>query len=94
MLAKDVKLNNLKTQREFIKNKILEAKLQENGNPSYIYEGYIYPENVDYFEKEEGFDILLFDTERMIIATRGKPVYLFIPKKLQLTEEELKQAEL
>ena len=96
MLAKEIKIQNLKRQREFIKaqlSKMLNSP-REDGDPAYRYVGQVFPEVIDYFSKE-GFKVeLITSSDSLAAATKGMPVYLFtISESVILSEEELKRAE-
>lgn len=53
MLAKEMKIRNLKKQREYIRKGLEDvATLQDDGDCSYVYVGHIFPEVVSYFESE------------------------------------------
>lgn len=92
MLAKDVKIRNLKRQREFIRKQLSNAEQRKDGNPAYRYAGHIYPEVIKYFE-DEGYVITEVHSDMLMAAANGMPVYLFVPKDIKLSEEEMKQAE-
>lgn len=92
MLAKDVKIRNLKRQREFIRKQLSPTEPRKDGNPAYRYAGHIYPEVIKYFE-DEGYVITEVHSDMLTAAANGLPVYLFIPKDIKLSEEEMKQAE-
>lgn len=95
MLAKELKIKNIKRQREFIQEQI-EKMLKhpnEDGNTAYPYVGYVFPEVIDYF-KGEGFAVKRVNSEMLIAATKGVPAYLFIVSdEVKLSEEEMKEAE-
>ena len=98
MLAKEIKIRNLKQQREFIRRMLeLHKSIPEiDGNTAYCYEGELFPEVIEYFEKE-GFTIRQFfsaDGEWEAVSDEGFPMYLFtIDDEIELSEEEMKQAE-
>lgn len=86
MLAKEIKIKTLKKQREFIEQEISTKGIQDNaGNTSYIYAGHVFPEVIEYFEKE-GFIVEKVKNQQL-------PLYLFVVGDIKLTEEELKEAE-
>lgn len=95
MLAKEVKIKNIKRQREFIKDQ-LEHRLNhqnEDGNTAYSYVGHVLPEVIDYF-KAEGYKVERITSDMLTAATKGLPVYLFtISDEVVLNDEELKAAE-
>ena len=93
MLAKELKIKTLKKQREYIEKKLRQAAKSNDGDLSYIYVGYLHPEVENYF-KEEGYDVDRVLSERLKVAFKGRPVYLFTPQaRIELTDEEKKQAE-
>ena len=93
MLAKEVKIKTLKRQREFIEEKLMKISTSQNdGDSSYSYVGYVYPEVIKYFE-DEGFVVTPVKSEMVTAMAKGRPVYLFTVGDIKLSEEELKQAE-
>lgn len=89
MLAKKLKIETLKQQREFILdnlNQRLEIAKKTNGDMSYIYKGHIYHEVEEYFKKE-GFTITPIGSEK-----QGQPLFLFTIN-CELSKEELNTAE-
>lgn len=94
MLAKDIKVGTLFQQRDFIEAQLKGAlKPERDGDPSYSYIGYIYPENLDYFENE-GYTVQnVCGSDVLTAITKGRPMYLFTPKTdLTLSEEELQES--
>lgn len=95
MLAKEVKIKNIKRQREFIKRqlkKLLEHP-SKDGDTAYRYVGYVFPEVSSYFE-DEGYVVKRLDSDRILAATNGSPMFLFtIGNQIILTKEELEEAE-
>ena len=86
MLAKDTKINTLIIQRDFIESRL--RCIGEDGDSSYRYAGYIYPENRKYFE-EEGYDITTITSIEALQITQGLPLNIFTPSdEITLTEEE------
>lgn len=93
MLAKELKIKNLRKQREFIEEQLSNANCREDGATTYRYIGNIYPEVIEYFE-EEGFAVTKVQNDLLTAMTEGKPVYVFsVRDDLKLTDEELKEAE-
>ena len=94
MLAKEIKIANIKQQRLFIEEqlkKFLGDDRPRDGDVSYPYVGYVFPENIVYFEKE-GFDVIEieYDDARL----KGNIITLFTPSdEIELSEEEIAQAE-
>lgn len=87
MLAKEAKINTLIIQRDFIER--LLRCLGEDGDSSYRYAGYLYPENRKYFE-EEGYDITTITSIEALQITQGLPLNIFTPSdEITLTEEEI-----
>ena len=56
MLAKEVKIKTILKQRSFIENGLSLAPHNKDGDPSFRYIGYLYPENARYF-RNKGYDI-------------------------------------
>ena len=93
MLAKEIKIKTLKKQREFIREQLnVFPTNRSDGNSGYIYVGYIHPEVIKYFESE-GFVVTCVKSDLLSALTKGMPVYLFTIGDIELSEEELKQAE-
>lgn len=86
MLAKETKIQNLIWQREFIKKQLVAPR--KDGDPSYRYRGYIFPENVKYFT-DEGYEITIIPNPKEIENAEGLNLYVFIPDdSIELTPEE------
>ena len=93
MLAKEIKIKTLKKQREFIEKQLAHIPTgREDGDSAYRYVGHIYPEVIKHFESE-GFVVTLVKSDMLSALTKGMPVYLFTVGDIELSEEELKQAE-
>lgn len=95
MLAKEIKIKNVKRQREFIKDQLehLLDHQKEDGNTAYRYVGHVLPEVIAYFTNE-GYKVERITSDMLTAATKGLPVYLFtISEDVVLTDEELKAAE-
>lgn len=95
MLAKELKIGNLKRQREFIKKQLeyLRDHPREDGNTTYRYTGYLFPEVIEYFKKE-GFSVLRANNDMLETMNGGNPVNLFIPSMgISLSEDEKEEAE-
>ena len=93
-LQREIKISNLITQREFIKEQLEKVKNMNDGDPTYSYTGYIYPENIRYFEEIEGCVITKVESDMAKAFSKGKIVYCFMPKDdIVLTDEELQSAE-
>lgn len=93
MLAKEIKIKSIKRQREFIKKKLDEITTsREDGNTTYIYIGDVFPEVIKYFENE-GFVVTPINNDMMLALHSGLPTYRFTIGDIELSEEELKQAE-
>ena len=106
-LARQIKITTLMRQRDFIELRINDRSRDINpdksvdeqfkdedycGDPSYTYVGYVYPENVRYFQAE-GFDVQEIHPQDGFAITRGHPVFLFTPSAtVQLTQKELAQS--
>ena len=81
LLGTQVKIVNLIVQREYIENflKGFASSPQEKGNPAYIYEGYVFPENVLYF-RGQGFKVIEHNNNE----------FWFVPAEAsKLSDEEL-----
>lgn len=94
MLAKEIKIRNLKKQRNFIEKDLLKVmSLREDGDVVYYYRGHLFQEVKEYFENE-GFNVERIDPPGKLasILGGGMPVYCFTLKDIELTEEELEQA--
>lgn len=93
MLAKEVKVNNLMRQRNFIKKALLARANAPDCDPSWSYIGQIFPENIDYF-KEQGYKIDRFCSSQDLGLTLGKYIYVFnVSNDVKLSREEQKAAE-
>jgi len=91
-LAKEIKIKTMKKQREFIEEKLSEMGKRDDGDSCYRYLGQLYPENIAYFENE-GYKVTHVECDALIAQTQGLPVYLFAVGDIELTEDELKEAE-
>ncbi len=91
MLAKELKIKFLRRQREFIEKQLSHAS-KEDGDTSYRFVGHVYPEVIEYFEKE-GFIVTKVESDMLTMVTKGLPVYLFIVGDIKLSDEEMKEAE-
>lgn len=93
MLAKELKIQNLKRQREFIKSK-LELMIKDpykDGDTTLVYVGYVFSEVIAYFQGE-GFCVEKVSSGTT--ETRYIPVYLFtISDKTILDDADGKKAE-
>lgn len=93
LLAKEIKIQTIRKQREFIRKQLLKTKRSVDGDTSYCYVGHIFPEVIKYFEKE-GFAVTKVQSELLSAITKGIPVYVFtIDDLVQLNEKDLQQAE-
>lgn len=92
MLAKELKIKNLKKQQDFIEAMLRYVAEGVDGDISMLYVGYVFPENVSHFQAE-GYDVVRVKSDSLTAAAAGRPVYLFTPQDIELTEEERKQAE-
>jgi len=93
MLAKENKIRTILKQRSIIEDELSQLS-SRNGDPSYRYEGYIYKENIEYFEKQ-GYKVVLVESDILKAMLKGRPVYFFTPNDeiINLNEEEMKEAE-
>lgn len=91
MLAKELKIKNLKKQREFIKMQVTRKGKSKDGDITYRYVGEIYSEVIADL-KNEGFIITKVESDLLTALSGGLPTYL-ITGNVKLTEEELKEAE-
>ena len=86
MLAKELKVRELIRQRNFIKGELKTPR--PDGDPSYRYIGYVFPENKKHFE-ENGYNVTTFFGVEVLPVTEGKPLNVFTPKDdIILTAEE------
>ena len=94
MLATEIRIANIKRQREFIKEQLQKLVDEPNsdGSCTYRYVGQVLPEVIKYFESE-GFDVTLVKSDVLTALCKGLPVYLFTLKGYPLTSEEMKEAE-
>ncbi len=90
MLAKEIKIKTLRRQREFIEKQLNASK--GDGDTAYRFVGHVYPEVIEYFEKE-GFIVTKVESDVLNMMSRGLPVYLFIVGDIKLSDEEMKEAE-
>lgn len=107
-LAKESTITNLMRQRVYIEMKLndrardidpdksIYEQFKDDdmaGDPSYTYIGYVYPQNIEYFQAE-GFDVKEIHPQDGFALTRGKPVFLFTPSPtIKLTRKEMEQSE-
>ncbi len=96
ILAKEIKIKNIRKQREFIEEQLSQMldNPREDGSTAYRYVGQVLPEVIDYFTKE-GFKVEhITSSGALTVSTMGLPVYLFtISDEVVLTDEELQEAE-
>ena len=92
MLAKELKIKTLKKQREFIKEHVKNGDGSPDGDTSYIFIGYVYPEVIEYFHSE-GINAEEIKSDILTAITGGRPIYLFTVGDVTLTEEEYQEAE-
>ena len=94
MLAKEIKIKNIKKQREFIESQLRKvSELNTDGDISYTYIGYIFPEVQKHFVKE-GFKINQYMSDFIAAFTKGHPINLFtIKDDVVLSDAELEEAE-
>lgn len=93
LLAKEIKIQTMRKQREYIRNQLLKVAKSVDGDTAYCYMGHVFPEVIKYFEKE-GFTVTKVQSELLSAITKGIPVYVFtIDDLVKLSEEELQQAE-
>lgn len=94
MLAKDLKIKNIKKQREFIwyhLERMCEAN--KDGDVTFPYLGTVYPEVIKYYE-DEGFVVTKVQNDELSARNQGVPVYLFtVSERITLSDEELERAE-
>ncbi len=81
MLSKDVTIKNLETQWDFLVSYLDRQKL--DGNPCFIYHGYIFPLNITRLETE-GFIVEHYPKDDQF-----RKVYLIYPKEVELDEAQL-----
>ena len=90
-LAKEMKIRNLKLQREVIREELKNSFFE--GEASYTYIGDVFSENVEYFQNVEGFDVRKIDNDDVRKEFGGYPLYVFSAANVELTEEEKVVAE-
>lgn len=93
MLAKELKIQNIKRQREFIKSRfeLLINEPNKDGDTAFVYVGHVLPEVTAFFQVE-GFCVEKVSSGT--IETQYLPVYLFtISDQTILDKEEAKKAE-
>lgn len=87
MLAKEVKIQTLERQKQFLEKRLKEQRKRKNGDPTYIFRGYLYPENRQYFDRE-GYDI------EDVKLTLTETVHIFTPQDtVRLTPEEREESQ-
>ena len=91
MLAKEMKIKNLRLQREVIREELKNSFFE--GEASYTYLGEVFPENVKYFQEVEGFEVTKLDSEEIRREYEGRPLYVFSAANVELNEEEMEEAE-
>ena len=92
-LAKEIKIQNLIRQRNFITKQLLKIKGGiKDGDTTYRYVGHVFEENVAYFESE-GFKVTKVESDMMTAKHDGKPAYLFVVGDVELSDDEMKEAE-
>ena len=93
MVAKEVMIANIKRQKDHIMKLAKEAKLSEDGDPSFCYAGYIYPDVKRYFEVNEGLVFKEVHSDHLTAKYFGRSVWCIMPQdKIELNDEERKQA--
>lgn len=93
MLAKKLKIQNIKRQREFIKSLVsnLLNHPRKDGNTAFTYVGYVFPEVIAYFEAE-GFCVekVSFVSAESVYTL----LYVFtISDKINLTSDDKKKTD-
>ena len=90
-LGREMKILHLHTQKKILMEKA--RRNDENGNPAFTYDGYLFPEVRKYFEGQE-YEVRSYDYPEMLIKNGGLPKHLFFPKdNIILTGEEMKESE-
>lgn len=97
MHAKEQKIHLLMIQRRFLEGRIDECAMKsEDGDPSWRYIGYIYPENIEYLNNL-GYDVTPVNNELLTAKAGGRSVYLIAPKEtfgnIAISDEDLKKSE-
>ena len=94
MLAKEIKIQNVKKQRTFIEHQLTENSIvNKDGDISYTYVGYLFPEVRKYFE-DEGFVITDFISNEIAPHTQGRTIHVFtLSDELTLSDEDWEEAE-
>ena len=90
MLAKDIKIKRLKRQRDFIEMHLQNMVYRDIDEGIFTCLGMVYKENIVYFQKQ-GFIV----QQMRLRSEEGitYEAYAFIPEDVELTPEELQQAE-
>ena len=94
MLAKEIKIQNVKKQRTFIEHQLTEnSVVNKDGDISYSYVGYLFPEVRKFFENK-GFVITDFISNEIAVHTQGRTIHVFtLSDELTLSDEDWEEAE-
>jgi len=93
MLAKELKIKALLSQRDYIKQRLENSLYEEECSICFVYVGEVFSENIKYFENE-GFAVTKLSSGNFELLYGGIPAYLFSVDDIQLSTEELLQADL
>lgn len=92
MRAKEQMIKQLMIQREFIRERLRDTLNKSDGDPSLVYHGYVYPQNIRYFN-DLGYCVEEVKSEYLKALAKGRPTYLFHPKEdLGLETDELDES--
>lgn len=95
MLAKELKIQNIKRQREYLKKtfKKLKHNPDDDGDCTILYLGTLYPETISYLVTE-GFCVKTLKSESTLALTNGYPLNIItISDDIKLSESERTKAE-
>lgn len=93
MLAKELKIKALLSQRDYIKERLENSLYEEECSICFVYVGEVFSENIKYFENE-GFVVTKLSSGNFELIYGGIPAYLFTVADMELSTEELLQADL
>lgn len=96
-LGRSLKIAKIVEQRNYIE-KAINEKIQmsgENGDPSIIYTGHIFPENMLWLTEEEKINIFKVKETQHCPKKYGIPSYVLVPSSdILLNEEEMKESKM
>lgn len=92
MLAKEIKIANMRKQQEYIERGLKKLLENEDGSSSFPYIGPIFPEVRAHFEGE-GLTVREVHSDLLLALTRGRPIYVFSACDIELSKDELNEAD-